>query len=133
MVFKNPQVFADPCSTEEERLPYQPGADAFIAAFRANDAFEVGPAEELAVDGHRAVHVVIGGKADYARCPGAALYQYTPKECRCHFVVDQGYADSMYLVEVGEDTFMFIVSPIGSPNEQDVIESIRIPADLPVQ
>jgi hypothetical protein len=131
MVFKNPQPFVDACSTEEERVPYQPGADPFIQAFRANDAFEVGPAEELTIGGHRVVNVVIGGKADYARCPGQALYEYTPKECLCHFVVGQGQADSMYLVEVDEDTFMFIVSPIDHPQERAIIESLRIPFDLP--
>jgi len=133
LVFKNPQPFVDACSTAEERIPYQPGADAFIEAFRANDAFEVGEAEELTIGGHRAVHLVIGGKANYARCPGQDLYLYTPRLCQCHFVVGQGAADSSYLVEVGEDTFLFVVSPIDSPNEREIIESLRIPFDLPVQ
>jgi hypothetical protein len=133
LVFKNPQPFADACSTAEERITYQPGADAFIEAFRANDAFEVGEAEELTIDGHRAVHVQIGGKPNVARCPGQDLYLYTPRLCQCHFVVGQGAADSDYLVEVGEDTFLFVVSPIDSPNEREIIESLRIPFDLPVQ
>jgi len=133
MVFKNPQPFVDACSTNEERVPYKPGADAFVATFRANDAFDVSATEELTVGGHRTVHVNIGGKANYARCPGEALYLYTPRECLCHFVVGQGEADSTYLVEVGEDTFMFVVSPINSPNERAIIDSLRIPYDLPVK
>jgi len=133
MVFKNPQPFVDACSTNQERVPYEPGADAFIATFRANDAFDVSPTEELTVGGHRTLHVNIGGKANYARCPGEALYLYTPRECLCHFVVGQGDTDSTYLIEVGEDTFMFVVSPINSPNERAIIDSIRIPFDLPVK
>ena len=134
MVFKNPQPFVDACSTEEERVPYQPGAAAFVEAFRNNDAFEVSGATPITVDGHPGLHVTIGGKANYARCPGQALYEYTPRDCLCHFVVDQGAADSMYLVEVGPDTFMFIISPLGSvESEQPIIDSIRIPVDLPTQ
>ena len=133
MAFKNPQPFVDACSTDEERVPYQPGAAAFIDAFRNNDAFNVGPETNLTVDGHPAVNVVIEGKADYARCPGQELYQYTPQACQCHFIVGQGDADSMYLVEVDGDTFLFIVSPINSPNEREIIDSIRIPYQLPGQ
>jgi hypothetical protein len=133
MVYKNPQPFVDACSTDEERVPYEPGADAFVAAFRANDAFDVSPTEELTVGGNRTLHVNIGGKANYARCPGEALYLYTPRECLCHFVVGQGDTDSTYLVEVGEDTFMLIVSPIGSPSERAIIDSLRIPFELPVK
>ena len=77
--------------------------------------------------------MVIEGKADYARCPGQELYQYTPQACQCHFIVGQGDADSMYLVEVDGDTFLFIVSPINSPNEREIIDSIRIPYQLPGQ
>lgn len=133
MAFKNPQPFVDACSTDEKRVPYTPGAAAFIAAFRANEAFEVSAANLLKIDGHDAVHVTIGGKANYARCPGQELYEYTPKACGCHFIVGQGDADSMYLVDVGGDTFMFIVSPFGSASELDAINSIRIPFTLPTQ
>ena len=131
MVFKNPQTFVDPCSTQEERVPYVPGADAFIEHFQTTDAFEVGEVTELQVDGHRALHADVSGKENNERCPGQELYQYTPKACLCHFVVGEGYTDSMYLVEVGEDTFLFIVSPFGSASEQSVIDSIRLPYELP--
>ena len=132
IVVKNPQPFVDPCSTEEERVPYVPGADAFIEHFQTTDAFEVGEVTELEIDGHRALHANVGGKANYEGCPpDQELYQYTPQACECHFVVGQGYTDSMYVVEVGTDTFLFIVSPFGSSSEQSVIDSIRIPYDLP--
>jgi hypothetical protein len=39
----------------------------------------------------------------------------------------------MYVAEVDGDTFLFIVSPYGSASEQAVIESIRIPFELPSQ
>jgi hypothetical protein len=134
MVFKNPQAFVDACSTDQERVPWQPGAAAFIDAFRANDAFEVSESTPLTISGHDAVHVQIGGKADYARCPGQELYEYTPKDCDCHFVVGQGYADSMYLVDVDGDTFMFIISPLGTPeSERPIVESIEIPYEIPAR
>ena len=133
MAFKNPQPFVDACSTDEERVPYTPGAAAFIEAFRNNDAFNVGPETTLTIDGHPAINVVVEGKADYARCPGQPLYEYTPQACQCHFIVGQGDADSMYLVDVDGDTFLFIISPINSPNEREIIDSIRIPFDLPGQ
>ena len=131
MVFKNPQPFVDPCSTQEERIPYVPGADAFIEHFRTTEAFTVGEVTELQIDGHRALHADVSGKDNYEGCPGQELYQYTPQACNCHFIVGQGYSDSMYVVEVGTDTFLFIVSPFGSASEQSVIESIRIPFELP--
>jgi hypothetical protein len=133
MVHKNPQPFVDACSTDEERVPYTPGAAAFVEAFRNNDAFNVGPETTLTIDGHPAINVVVEGKPNYARCPGQPLYQYTPKECNCHFIVGQGDADSMYLVDVDGDTFLFIVSPISSPNEREIVDSIRIPYQLPGQ
>lgn len=131
MAFKNPVPFVDACSTAEERLPVKPGADAFLKAFEQNDAFVVGPRRELTVDGHRAISASVGGKDNYARCPGQALYEYTPEKCTCHFIVGQGYADRFYVVEVGSDTFLFIVSPYGDAQEEAVIQSIRIPVELP--
>ncbi|HEV7809545.1 MAG TPA: hypothetical protein VGO64_03010 [Candidatus Limnocylindrales bacterium] len=131
MVFKNPQPFVDACSTAEERVAYKPGGAAFVDAFRHNDAFTVSESIPVMVDGHDAIHVTIGGKANYARCPGHELYEYTPKACNCHFIVGQGAADSMYLVDVGTDTYMFIVSPLDFAGEPDVIASIRIPVALP--
>ena len=133
MVHKNPQPFADPCSTAEERVPYQPGAQAFVDFFKGNDAYDVTDIAPLTISGHDALHATVGGKANYARCPDQALYEYTPKNCACHFIVGPGGADSMYLVEVGSDTYLFIVSPIGLAIEREIIDSIRIPFDLPVQ
>lgn len=131
MVVKNPQPFVDACSQDEARVPYQPGAAAFIQAFRNNDAFDVSPSTSLTINGNAAVHVSIGGKATVARCPGQTLYEYTPKACGCHFVVGQGDTDSMYLIDVGSDTYLFIVSPFGSSREQAVVESIQVPAQIP--
>ncbi len=131
MVHKNPQPFVDPCSTAEERVPYKAGAQAFVDFFKGNDAYEVTDVAAFRVDGHAGLHATVGGKANYARCPGQALYEYTPKNCVCHFIVGQGGADSMYLVEVGADTYLFIVSPIGLATERQIIDSIQIPFQLP--
>jgi hypothetical protein len=52
MAIKNPQPFVDPCSTPEDRVPNQPGAQAFIDPFRGLDAFIVGERTTLTIDGH---------------------------------------------------------------------------------
>ncbi len=132
-VSKNPQLFVDACSHAEERVPYQPGAAAFVTAFRKNDAFEVGKATDMTVGGHDAIQVTVRAKANYARCPGQELYEYTPKACQCHFVLGQGDAETIYLVDVDADTLLFSISPFGSETERQVVDSIRIPAQLPAQ
>ncbi len=78
-VLKNPQGFVDACSTDEVRYPYTPGAAAFVAYFRQNDAFTVVEASPLTIDGHNAIHLVTKVKTDGARCPGTDLYAFTPK------------------------------------------------------
>ena len=133
LVFKNPQLFVDSCSTAEERVPYQPGAAAFVEAFRNNDAFDLGKATELKVGGHGAIQVTVRAKANYARCPGQELYEYTPKACQCHFVLGQGDAETIYLVDVDADTFLFSISPFSNEVERQIVDSIRIPAQLPAQ
>lgn len=133
MVFKNPVTFVDPCSTAEERNPFTPTAESFFQHFQSNDAFTVGEVTEVQIDGHRALHADVTGKENYARCPDQPLYQYTPEACGCHFIVGPGGTDSMYVAEVDGDTFLFIVSPYQSASEQSVIDSIRIPFELPSQ
>ena len=133
LVFKDPQLFVDSCSTAEERVPYQPGAAAFVEAFRNNDAFDLGKATDMKVGGHGAIQVTVRAKANYARCPGQELYEYTPKACQCHFVLGQGDAETIYLVDVDADTFLFSISPFGNEVERQIVDSIRIPAQLPAQ
>jgi hypothetical protein len=134
IVMKNPQGFADACSDLQERYPYTPGAEAFVEYFRQNDAFTVIESTPLRVDDKSAIHLVVEGKPDYAPCPGKELMEYTPQACDCHFILGQGGRDSLFLVDVGTDTFMFVVSPVQETAlETPVIESIRIPVDLPSQ
>jgi hypothetical protein len=125
MVFKNPQGFADSCSDGEVRYPYSPGAAAFVAYYRQNDAFTVVEATPLTIDGHDAIHLVTRVRVDGARCPGADLYALTPQACDCHFF---GGDDSLYLVDLGPDTFLFQLSPtVDSATELPIIRTIRIP------
>jgi hypothetical protein len=134
MVFKDPQGFADPCSTDEERYPYTPGAQAVVEYFQQNDAWSIAVNEPLVIDGHHAVHLVTVADPAYARCPGQNLYMYTPKACICHFWAPPGFRDSHYLVDVGQDTFMFVLSAApDAATEQAIVESIRIPAVIPDQ
>ena len=125
MVFKNPQGFVDACSPDQVRYPYTPGAAAFVDYYRQNDAFTVVEASPLKVDGHDAIHLVTKVKVEGARCPGADLYALTPKACNCHFF---GGDDSIYLVDVGADTFFFQLSPtVDAATELPIINTIRIP------
>jgi hypothetical protein len=125
MVFKNPQGFVDACSQDEVRYPYAPGAAAFVAYYRQNDAFTVVEATPLTIDGHSAIHLVTKVRVEGARCPGAELYALTPRACNCHFL---GGDDSLYLVDVGPDTFLFQLSPTtDAATELPIINTIRIP------
>ena len=134
LVFKDPQGFADPCSTAEERYPYTPGADAVVAFFRQNDAWTVEVAEPMEIDGHHAIHLVTRADPAYSRCPNQDLYMYTPKACVCHFIASPGWRDNHYLVDVGQDTFMFVLDPGPDASvEQAIVDSIRIPVTLPEQ
>lgn len=133
MGFRNPQGFVDPCSTAQERYPYEPGADAFADFLEQNPGLDVVSRTELTIDGKPAIHVVTQPKADLGDCENApdGLYLWTPKDCECHFI---GGHDSLYLVDVDDETtLMFEVSPVDETNpvERQVIDSIRIPAQVP--
>jgi hypothetical protein len=135
LVFRNPVGFADPCSTEEVRVPYVAGADAFADFLQQNPALTTLSVEETTVAGYRTIHIVTVGKTDGAPCdsPPNGYYIWTPKDCDCHFVTGPDGKDSTYLVEVGEDTYMFIVSPpdVGGPVETGIMDSLELPARLP--
>jgi hypothetical protein len=131
--WKNPQGFASACS-QAERYPYTPGADAFAAYLAQNDAFTVIENTPLTIDGHHAVRLVIEGKKDYAPCPGQDLMTWTPRDLDGHWILSPGDKDSVYLIDVGADTVMLEISPIGSTeSEKPIVDSIRIPATLPEQ
>lgn len=133
MVFKNLQGFANPCA-QPERYPYTPGAEALVDYFRQNDAFTILERSTLTVDGHPAVHLVLEASSDYAPCPSQDLLMYTPKACACHFVAGPGARDSLYVVDVGSDTFTFELSPpVDAEIEALTIQSIRIPTTLPTR
>ena len=134
MGFKNPQGFVDPCSTAEERYPFEPGADAFADYLEQNPGLDVISRTELEVDGNHADPCRDAGRSRTsatARTPSDGLYLWTPKDCVCHFT---GGHDSLYLVDVDDETMvMFEVSPVDETNpvERQVIDSIRIPAAVP--
>jgi hypothetical protein len=124
-VVKNPQGFADACNPDQVRYPYAPGAAAFVEYFRQNKAFIVVSTTPLKIDGHDAIHLVINRRVEGDRCPGSELYAFTPKACECHFFAGD---DSFYLVDVGQDVFMFqlALKPDFSL-DLPIIQSIRIP------
>lgn len=132
VVWKNPQGFADSCSDKQVRAPYTPGAAGLVAYFRQNHEFVVSEATPLTVAGHDAIHLVTSRNFVNARCPTTDLYTLTPKACDCHFFFGD---DSLYVVDVGSDTFLFEVSPAmtETATEMRIINTIRIPYDLPSQ
>ena len=132
MVWKNPQGFADPCA-QPERYPYTPGADALVAYFRQNPAFDVIEATPLEIDGHHAIHLVTQAKADYAPCPGQELLLFTSKACDCHWIAGPSFRDSFYLVDVGEDTLALEWNPVDPTADEAIMRTLRIPAKLPGQ
>jgi len=124
-VMKNPQGFVDACSPDQVRYPYTPGAAALVDYFRQNHAFVVVSTTPLTIDGHDAIHLVINRRVEGDRCPDSELYAFTPKECDCHFFAGD---DSFYLVDVGQDLFLFqlALKPDFSL-DLPIIQSIRIP------
>lgn len=133
MAFRNPQGFVDACSTEEERVPYTPGAAAFADFLEQNPALVTLSREELKISGLPAIHIVTDVNRVDPPCamPEGGLYLWTPKDCVCHFV---GEHDSLYLVDLPSgDTMMFEVSPVDETNpiERQIIDTIRIPATVP--
>jgi hypothetical protein len=132
--FKNPQGFADACSTDEVRVPFVPGAAAFADFLEHNPSLVTQSREAVTVGGLPAIHIVTdvnrGASAPCAEPPDG-LYLWTAKACNCHVV---GGQDSLYIVDLPSgDTMMFEVSPVDATNpvERQIIDSIRIPADVP--
>ena len=131
--WKNPQGFASACS-QAERYPYAPGADAFVAYLAQNDAFTIIENTPLTIDGHHAVHVVIEAKKDYAPCPSQDLMTWTPKALDGHWILSPGDRDGVYLVDVGSDTVMLEILPIGTTtSDKPIVDTIRIPISPPEQ
>jgi hypothetical protein len=129
--WKNPQGFASACS-QAERYPYTPGADAFVAYLTQNDAFTIIENTPMTIDGHHAVHVVIEGTKDYAPCPAQDLMIWTPKDLDGHWILSPGDRDSVYVIDVGSDTVMIEILPVGTTAvDKPIVDSIRIPVSLP--
>jgi hypothetical protein len=132
--FKNPQGFVDACSTDEQRVPFAPGAKAFADFMEHNRSLTLISRENVTVDGLPAIHIVTDvNRTASAPCaePSTGLYLWTPKDCNCHFV---GGQDSLYIVDLPSgDTMMFEVSPVDATNpiERQVIDSMVIPAAVP--
>jgi hypothetical protein len=131
LAWKDPQGFKDPCDSGAGRYEIAPGADAFVAYFRQNPAFTVVSTEELEVDGHRAVRLVIDARTDHP-CPAGFSIQWQPRaetsDLSWHLL--PGDRDSLYLVELPDVTAMFEVLPL-QPTERSIIDSITFPDSVP--
>lgn len=132
LAFKDPQGFLDPCDPSAGRYEIAPGAGAVVAYFRQLKGFMVNSVTERAVDGHRAVHLVVHANVD-AKCPGRGLAEWQPKAARTNvnWFLRPGDTDSLVLVELADATLMFqVLSPL--PGVEDaVINSIRFLDLLP--
>jgi hypothetical protein len=132
LAWKNPQGFNDPCDpVGKGRREIAPGADAFVAYFRALDGFTVDTVSELQVDGHRAVRLVVHARVD-ANCPDGQLWEWQPKaESNGRWFLRPGDTDSLVIVELADATLMFEVLGPTEAEQADVINSIRLLARLP--
>ena len=131
LAFRNPQGFLDPCNIGAGRYEIAPGADAIVDYFRQLEGFTVDSLNELEVDGHRAVRLVVSANAD---APCARLAQWQPKAATTdqHWLLRPGDTDSLVIVELADDaTLMFEVLPAPHVEEDAVIGSIRILDGLP--
>ncbi len=132
LAFKDPQGFNDPCNLAAGRYPIEQGADAVVAYFRQLRGFTVDSTNELVVDGHRAVRLVLHANSD-ASCPDGGLAEYQPKAetADFHWFLRPGDTDSLVIVELADATVMFEVLPAPHPLESSVIDSIRFLEQLP--
>jgi hypothetical protein len=130
--WKDAQGFLDPCDRSKGRYEIAPGADAFVAYVRQLAGFTVDSTAEVAVDGHRAIRLVVHADAD-ATCPDGQLWEWQPKaETSDHaWFLRPGVTDSLFIVEHSKGTLMFEVLPAPNPLEDQVIGSIRFLDALP--
>ena len=135
LAFKDPQGFNDPCDpTGGGRREIAAGADAFVDYFRQLEGFTVDSTEELTVDGHRAVRLLLHANID-AVCPAGYLVEYQTKAMTGDraWQVRPGDADSLYIVELPESTLMFEVLPAPHALEAVTVSSIKFLDVLPTE
>jgi len=132
--FKDPQGFKDPCDLSKGRYEIAPGANAVVEYFRQLRGFTVDSADEVRVDGLRAVKLVVHADAG-ASCPGGRLWEWQPKAetTGAAWFVLPGVTDSLYLVEHPSGTLMFEVLPAPNALEQRVISTIHFLDRLPTE
>ena len=132
MVWKNPQGFTDPCS-QAERYPYTAGADALVAYFRQNPAFDVIEATPLQIDGHHAVHLVTRGQDGLRRMPGPGAAPVHAEELR--LPLDRrarAAATATTWSTSAPDTLVFELNPADpATDESPITKTLQIPARLP--
>lgn len=131
--WKDPQGFLDPCDKGRGRYRIDPGADAFVAYFRQLAGFTVDSAAEAAVDGHRAVRLVVHANPD-ASCPDGKLWEWQPKSVTDGaWFLRPGDTDSLFIVEHPRATVMVEVLPGPNDLEKQIVDSIRFLDRLPTQ
>jgi hypothetical protein len=131
LAWKNPQGWNDPCDLSKGRYPIEPGAAAFVDYFRQLQGFTVDSTNELVVDGHHAVRLVVHANPDVA-CSRPWEFQPKAETGTQTWFLSPGVTDSLVLVELADDTtLMFEVLPAPNGLEDQVIGSIRFLDRLP--
>ena len=132
LAWKDPQGFVDACDEGAGRYEVAPGADAFVAYFRQNPAFTVVSADELQVDGHRAVHLVVDARKDHP-CPAGFAVEWQPKAetSALSWHLAPGGRDSLYIVELPAATVMVEVLGTDSATETAIVDSLRFLDQVP--
>ena len=133
LAFKDPQGFNDPCDpVGGGRRAIAPGADAIVDYFRQLAGFNVESVAESAVDGHRAIRLVVHANPA-ASCPSGRLSEWQPKTVTTdlNWFLRPGDTDSLVIVELADATLMFEVLPAPHELEAGVMDSIRFLDRLP--
>lgn len=133
--FRDPQAFADPCSTEE-RIPWEAGAQAFVDALARNPAMEEVVTTPMEIGGFPALRVTTGARADYPACTPEPhpFYQWVPKaDPNGSWWLEAGAPDEFYLVDHPDATLLLQVLPVGSPLTAGIIGSVAFPEGLAPQ
>jgi hypothetical protein len=108
---RNPAGYSDPCSeTGGSKIPLAHTVDAFAAYIDSLPGFSV-QRSNVTIGGYPAVHLTVPTKIT-ADCPRAdhRVIEWSTSDptFQVHWILGQGDAtDSIYLVEVGSDLYLF--------------------------
>ena len=134
---RNPAGYSDPCSeTGGAKVPLAHTVDAFASYMDSLPGFSV-QRSNVTIGGHAAVHLTVPTKitADCPRTDHRVIeWSTSDPTFQVHWILGQGDAtDSMYLVEVGSDLYLFqwLTPTVDEKVEMGVLSTLQFIDSIP--